>query len=236
MHMIQGLFSRTSIAATRSGRSHQDLYVGAAAAFSHLVFVVVVAMLSAARRLPAISRRLLSSASGNNVVVATAVGPDRTGFVADVTSAIALLGGNVTESQSSKLRGTFSMSLLVEMEGENDEAALHAAIQKELPDCYVQIAAASPIPSSVPAFTGRFSVDTADHPGLISSVSRYIAGKGINIHQMKTRQASAPFSATPLFSMSGTLSSFKEVDVEGLKKGLRRLEDDLNVDIDFKET
>ena len=76
----------------------------------------------------------------------------------------------------------------------------------------------------------------ADHPGLISSVSRYIAGKGINIHQMKTRQASAPFSATPLFSMSGTLSSFKEVDVDGLKKGLRRLEDDLNVDIDFKET
>src|SRR5438093_9549492 len=61
-------------------------------------------------------------------LIITAVGPDRTGIVGELTSHLHSAGGNILDSRMINLRGQFAMMILLECPGDLD-----AKLMRDLP-------------------------------------------------------------------------------------------------------
>lgn len=165
-------------------------------------------------------------------IVLSAVGADRTGLVDQVTAFVLDHGGNLEDSRMVNLRGQFAMMILVagseEVMGrlrdglgalEHDaqiHAEIHAAGGRE--------AAAS---LAVPYRLNTWAMDT---PGLMRSVSRVLAEKGVNIESAETTLRPAPFTNTPLFEMELVVAVPSSVPVAELREAVGELCDELNID------
>ena len=71
----------------------------------------------------------------------------------------------------------------------------------------------------------------ADHPGIVSDVSRVLASGVFNIEELHTATTSAPMSGETLFTASADISCEEAADVDALLDALEALADDLVVDI-----
>jgi glycine cleavage system transcriptional repressor len=103
----------------------------------------------------------------------TVIGADRPGIVAAVTAALAEVGGNLTDSDMSILRGHFAMTLVVD--AAVDVAAVRAALTPVGARLGVVCSAAevSPVEASV--------------PGIVAAVTEVLARHGANITDLTTR-------------------------------------------------
>lgn len=116
----------------------------------------------------------------------TVVGHDRPGIVAEVTEAIAALGGNLEDSSMTLLRGHFAMTLIATVTAsEGDlEARLAGLSQSGL------VVSVRELPKArVSTDEQRFllSVHGGDRPGIVSAVAREVANSGGNITDLSTR-------------------------------------------------
>ena len=73
-----------------------------------------------------------------------------------------------------------------------------------------------------------------DGPGLIHSVTRFIRQEGINIENLETETAHAPWTGAPLFRMKASVIVPMNVSVQEIRQGLNRLEQEKDLDIGFK--
>ncbi len=105
-------------------------------------------------------------------LVINAVGLDRPGIVSDITKLVVDQGGNVGESQASRLGSHFGLMMLVEIPNEKSEALQNAV--KEMKDmnttCYdtgdpntVQVTPEN-------GYTGEFILRGADNLGKVKSI------------------------------------------------------------------
>lgn len=116
----------------------------------------------------------------------TVVGHDRPGIVAEVTEAIAALGGNLEDSSMTLLRGHFAMTLIANV------AASGSALQERLAGLEASglVVTVREVPPAEPApEEQRFvvSVHGGDRPGIVSAVARKAADAGGNIIDLSTR-------------------------------------------------
>ncbi len=117
----------------------------------------------------------------------TVLGHDRPGIVAEVTEAIADLGGNLEDSTMTLLRGHFAMTLIADV-----GAAAEAIAQRLDPlrrSGLVVSVLALPAAEGLSAEQQRYlvSVHGGDRPGIVSAVARRIADLGGNIVDLSTR-------------------------------------------------
>ena len=118
----------------------------------------------------------------------TVLGHDRPGIVAEVTEAIAGLGGNLEDSSMTLLRGHFAMTLVAEV------AASGAAITDALGGLGESglVVSVLEMPTAAVAEEGQrylLSVHGGDRPGIVSTVTRRVADAGGNIVDLSTRLA-----------------------------------------------
>ena len=125
-----------------------------------------------------------------SLLAVTVVGHDRPGIVAEVTAAIADLGGNLEDSSMSLLRGHFAMTLVADL------PVAAADLQQRLAPLMVDGLAVSVL--SLPAETAaepgvlaQLSVHGADRPGIVSTAAGVVAGCGGNIVDLSTRLGSS---------------------------------------------
>lgn len=119
----------------------------------------------------------------------TVLGHDRPGIVAEVTEAIADLGGNLEDSSMTLLRGHFAMTLIADVSGPASGISDRLA---PLADSGLVVSVLG-----LPAVTEpgderqRFvlSVHGGDRPGIVSAVTRRVADLGGNITDLSTRLA-----------------------------------------------
>ncbi len=119
----------------------------------------------------------------------TVLGHDRPGIVADVTEAIAVLGGNLEDSSMTLLRGHFAMTLIAAIEAPAD-----TIIDRLAPlsgSGLVVSVLELPMPDGVPDERQRFllTVHGGDRPGIVGAVTRRVADLGGNITDLSTRLA-----------------------------------------------
>jgi len=125
----------------------------------------------------------------------TAVGADRPGIVAAVTSAFVDHGCNLEDSSMTILRGQFAMMLVVDapagVGAEDLEEAL-AAPAAEL-DLVVTVRPA-PVPAVGADDGGPWTVAVygADHPGIVHGVASLLAERSVNIVDLSTRVVGTP--------------------------------------------
>ncbi len=122
------------------------------------------------------------------IIAVTVLGSDRPGIVADVTSALAGLGGNLEDSTMTLLRGHFAMVVLV-------RTAHRAA---EVKDALAGLTAggdlvvdARTLPErevrAVPGAAYTLHVHGADRTGIVAQITRVLADQGGNIVDLGTR-------------------------------------------------
>lgn len=120
----------------------------------------------------------------------TVVGHDRPGIVAEVTAAIADLGGNLEDSSMSLLRGHFAMTLVAELPV--SPADLQQRLAPLTDDGLAVSVLSVPAESSAEAgVLAQLSVHGADRPGIVSAATQVVAQHGGNIVDLSTRLGTA---------------------------------------------
>jgi glycine cleavage system transcriptional repressor len=164
-----------------------------------------------------------------SLLAVTVIGHDRPGIIADATSALAGLGGNLEDSTMTILRGHFAMVLLV------STTATLAAVEAELSpltgDGTLEVSVRQVPeeregpPDDVTAYL--LSVHGADRPGIVSEVTGVVASAGGNITDLSTRLTG------DLYVLVAEVDLPKAADLETLRTRLARVSAALEVDASF---
>jgi len=161
-----------------------------------------------------------------NEIVVTVVGRDRTGTVADVSSALAGLGLNLTDSSMTLLRGHFAMTLVCA--GESDPAEVQAALAPLCADGRLVATARALEPEAVPEPEGvpyTLIVHGADRLGIVSAVTAVLAAAGGNITDLSTRLAG------DLYVLGAEVDFPDGTDVAAVDRQLATVAGNLGVDV-----
>lgn len=122
------------------------------------------------------------------VIAVTVLGDDRPGIVADLTTALAGLGGNLEDSTMTLLRGHFAMVVLVRTS--HSAAEVETALAP-LRDSGGLVVDARLLPDhdvrDRPGAAYTLRVHGADRPGIVAGITRVVADHGGNIVDLGTR-------------------------------------------------
>jgi glycine cleavage system transcriptional repressor len=165
--------------------------------------------------------------------ILSAIGPDRPGLVDEVSHYIFERGGNIEDSRMVNLRGQFAMMVLLGA----DEAAL-GKIKADLPilekssGLRSELRAAGPVRAgeSADARPFRLVATAMDQAGLVHRVSNLLRKFDVNIENLQTKLAAAPYTGAPVFEMDLTLSVPRKTQLAELRNQLGTLCDQLNID------
>ncbi|MFN2614955.1 MAG: glycine cleavage system protein R [Actinomycetota bacterium] len=160
----------------------------------------------------------------------TAVGVDRPGVVAAVTSVLFDVGANIEDSRMAILGGHFSMMLMVSLpDGVGVEPLERAlAVPAERLDLIVAVRPATGAPTGhAEGDEYVVSVYGADKPGIVAKISAVLAAQRVNIRDLATHivegptfvyvmllEVTLPVDANPAAIESELVGSARELGVE----------------------
>ena len=128
--------------------------------------------------------------SDTREVALTIIGADRVGLIAEVTSVLAELGGNLEDSSMTILRGHFAMTLIVSTPASVDEVRAAITPVAERLEVVVDVREVS-VETSGPSagVSHTLVVQGADRPGIVSRIMAVVAQHGGNVTDLTTRLA-----------------------------------------------
>jgi glycine cleavage system transcriptional repressor len=168
-------------------------------------------------------------------VVLSAVGPDRVGIVDDIAAAVSGAGCNIEESKMAVLGGEFALIMLV-----SGPAPAVQSVSVSLPalgDRMGLRVACTPTHEPRAGEKGRpylLKAVSLDTPGIVHSVTAVLRSHAINIEDLETETAAAPWTGAPMFRLTAHLVIGPDVSVGGLKEELSRLQQEHDLDIVLK--
>jgi glycine cleavage system transcriptional repressor len=156
-----------------------------------------------------------------SLLAVTVIGHDRPGIIADTTSALAELGGNLEDSTMTILRGHFAMVLLVSTTAPLDVVETELAVLTGDGTLEVSVREVRDEPddgddADATAGTTAYllSVHGADRPGIVSAVTGVLASAGGNITDLSTRLTG------DLYVLAAEVDLPASVDLETLRQRL----------------
>jgi glycine cleavage system transcriptional repressor len=163
--------------------------------------------------------------------VVTAIGADRVGIVDDLSAAVLEARCNIEESKMAVLGGDFAVIMLVS----GEETAL-GSLARACPSLGERLGLRVECRSTgAPArAAGRpylLSAVSLDTPGIVHSLTTLLRRHRINIEDLETDTAAAPWTGAPMFRMRAHVVIAPGVSIDELRAGLARLgrEGDLDV-------
>ncbi len=168
-------------------------------------------------------------------VVLTAVGPDRVGIVDDIAAAVSGAGCNIEESKMAVLGGEFAVIMLV-----SGAAGSVDALSRSLPGTAGKLGLhveCRPTREPRAGEKGRpylLEAVSLDPPGIVHSVTAILRGHGINIEDLETDTAAAPWTGAPMFRLKAHLVVGPAVSITKLKDELALLQQEHDLDIVLK--
>ena len=164
-------------------------------------------------------------------LIMTVLGPDRPGLVESIASLVADHGGNWVESRMAHLAGQFAGIVHVDVPDENGKKLRQALEQLDLSITIVEDEGTS----TVSTRSVSLELIGPDRPGIVRELSHALAENQINVEELETECASAPWSGEALFKASARLSVPEAVSMDRLREALEVIANDLTVDIDLIE-
>ena len=161
-------------------------------------------------------------------IIISAIGSDRPGIVSELSGVITSHGGNVEESRMSRLGSDFAIIMLVTVSTDWEES-LEVAL-KSITELTI---ITKPTNLSQVGVGRQFRIDLsgADNEGIVKVLSKYLAGKSINIVEMETHISHAPVSGTPLFNLNASILVPGGVEEKEIQSDLSQIAQDLGVEI-----
>jgi glycine cleavage system transcriptional repressor len=169
----------------------------------------------------------------------SAIGHDRSGFVADLAELIYECDCNLEDSSMTVLGSEFAVLLLLSGQGADVERRLSSACkrlewEKRLTVFFRPLENEPP-----PSGTGerivvyKLHATGVDKAGIVARVARCLADHGINITQMQTHSQPEPGSGTAIYTMQITMDVPVSVGVSALRERLEHIADELHIHIDL---
>ena len=166
--------------------------------------------------------------------VISVMAEDRTGIVADVTTATSDLGGNLADMSQTVLRGHFTMILIASfpeaVTPDQIRTALKA-VEGQTPFEVGVRTAPGELPPEANIIADRQYVLTAvgpDRTGLVSAVAEYLRQKEINISDLSTCVSNGVYTMILLLDLPvGT-------DVARLKRSLQIAMEDVALNVEIR--
>jgi glycine cleavage system transcriptional repressor len=118
----------------------------------------------------------------------TVLGHDRPGIIADATSALTDLGGNLEDTSMTLLRGHFVMTLVVSTDA--DAVTVRAALETKFAGADLDVIVMDLHSVEAPTTSGDsyvLSVHGADRVGIVAAITSVLASHGANITDLTTR-------------------------------------------------
>ncbi|MDV2858182.1 MULTISPECIES: glycine cleavage system protein R [Oceanimonas] len=162
-------------------------------------------------------------------LVATLIGPDKTGLVRQLAALVRRHHGSWQSSAMSELAGYFAGIVEIQVPAEHSEALEQALLS--LPDFQVQL-----VEGKGPAPHGqrlKLTVTANDRVGIIDEVTDIINSLNISVKTLKTDSHPAAITGIALFEAQSTLTLPHGQTLEDLQTRLEALSDDLVVDIEL---
>ncbi|WP_372767538.1 glycine cleavage system protein R [Pseudoalteromonas sp.] len=162
-------------------------------------------------------------------LVLTIIGPDRSGLVDELSSAVLANHGNWLASNLSHLCGHFAGILQLEVAEEHLselESAIHA-----IPDLEVKIEAGKEEVTDSNQLL-NFIITSNDRPGIVQELSSVLRHKGASIVHFTSKQQSAPNWGVPLFNAEARVELPSGLSKDDVIEALESITSDLIVDIE----
>ena len=172
-----------------------------------------------------------------NSLIISAVGSDRPGIVSELSGAITSHGGNIEKSRMTRLGSDFTIIMLVTVDS-NWQESLMVALQA-IKELSITIKCTE---SSNTVITGKnghvttgdnfeIALGGADNEGIVQVLSKYLAGRSINILEMETHISNAPITGTPLFNLVAIITIPDNRDLAEIQSDLTLIAKKLGVEI-----
>jgi len=171
----------------------------------------------------------------NAKLLVTAVGPDRVGFVDEITGVMVAHGANVEESRMARLTGEFAALLLIQVP-ENKVDQLTRELDK-LRRMEVWIRRVSADQSSLFQDYRLYTlaVNGADHEGIIKTIAHSLNELGINIAELESDVVYAPTTGSPLFNMRAVLQVPPDLKIGTVEESLRGAGEEMCVSVQLEK-
>lgn len=175
----------------------------------------------------------------SNYALLTAFGQDRPGIVWALSDGLYRLGCNIEDTCMTRLRGEFTMMIMVRLPDTLAADALSAHLApsisaldltvlcKALPDRAAERLSES---EDVPLF--MLSVYGADHLGIVAQVTRVVADHGGNITDVNTRVIGS--AERPVYIMILEIQLTPGSSPDLLQEALEQLKPSLGIDVTFR--
>jgi len=167
-------------------------------------------------------------------LVLTVIGDDRPGLVGELSTVISAHQGSWLESSMAQLAGKFAG--IVEVAVDQPHAAALQLELGRLAGLKVTIETAAPKKSAAKGRRLKLALVGHDRIGIVREVSQVLAHHAVNVESLETHTSSAPMSAAVLFHAVAELTAAPDLDVSALTGELKRISNDLMVDITLDET
>ena len=168
-----------------------------------------------------------------NSLIISAVGSDRSGIVSEISGIITSHGGNVEESRISRLGSDFAIIMLVSVDPdwvESLEVALQAI--KEL----TIISKPTNTQEGIEDVQYQIDLSGADNEGIVKVLSKYLAGKSINILEMQTHITNAPITGIALFNLKAITAIPESLNITEIQSELNQISQKLGVEITVNQS
>ena len=173
----------------------------------------------------------MSNPTTMQYLVLSALGHDRPGIINQLAEAARDTGCNIVDSRMTVLGGEFALLMMVEGNW-NGVAKLEQALPTLERRLELTIICRRTEEQSGPADLLPYTVEvvTIDHPGIISQLAGFFAGRNINIRDLYTDSYRAAHTGTQMFSATMTVHIPKDIHIARLREEFLDLCDALNLD------
>ena len=169
--------------------------------------------------------------------VITSFGRDRKGIVNEVTAAVLAARGNVEESRMARLRGDFTITMLVSFVRDQSDVDAFKSDLARIEGLTTSVRASSEDEAAKTVSTHRrVLLRGNDFPGITHAFTRVLFDRDVNIESMTTDTAPAPFGTERLFLVDALVRlSAGAASIDALGASLRALERDMGLDVEILE-
>src|SRR5262245_2941980 len=170
--------------------------------------------------------------SNKELLILTAIGPDRVGLVAKISEFIARCGCNIEDSRMAVFCGEFAVIILIS--GPASGMAQIANTCKAVEEA-TGLSVAVKTPAAKKAAESflpyKLTASCMDHPGVVYRISDILSTLGINIDSMDTKTYAAPITGTPLFQLDADISIPSGMSIDHVRDRFGDFQLEENIDI-----
>jgi glycine cleavage system transcriptional repressor len=167
--------------------------------------------------------------------VFTALGRDRIGMVDEISMFLEKTGCNIHESRMAVLGGEFAVIMLAAAETDNYKNLQNSiekfGSEKNFTIAVKETSRQQPNSAGKPYILQAYSIDA---PGIVHAVTSVLHKFSINIEDLVTDTASAPWTGTPMFQLKAHILVPAGVSQTNLKEAFLILEQEKDLDIVIK--